>query len=94
VRNGAFRKLRARIVRGGELTSRARAGALVFALTAALIATLHAGPAYAKQPDARDADNVEVYTGTVTPKQFDELRKLGVDADEVTTGADGSATEV
>jgi hypothetical protein len=63
-------------------------------LTAALVATLHAGPAYAKQPDARDADNVEVYTGTVTPKQFDELRKLGVDADEITTGADGSVTEV
>ena len=76
------------------MTSRARAGALVFALTAALVATLQVGPAYAKQPDASDSDNVEVYAGTVTPKQLDELRKVGVDAEDITTGTDGSATEV
>jgi len=50
--------------------------------------------AYAKQPDARNGDNVDVYTGTVTPKQLDELRNVGVDADNITTGTDGSATEV
>ena len=52
---------RARTAQGGELRSRRRAGALVFALTAALIATLHAGPAYAKDPDPSDRDNFEVY---------------------------------
>ena len=76
------------------MRSRRRAGALVFALTAALVATLHAGPAYAKEPDPNDRDNFEVYEGTVTPKQLDELRKVGVDAQDVTTEADGSATKV
>ena len=33
----------------------------------------YAGPAYAKQPDPTDGENFEVYTGTVTPKQLDEL---------------------
>ena len=94
VRNGALRRLRARIARGGELRSRRRAGALVFALTAALVATLQAGPAYAKQPDPSDRDNFEVYEGTVTPKQLDELRKVGVDAQDITQETDGSATKV
>jgi hypothetical protein len=85
---------RARTDRGGELRSRLRAGALVFALTAALVATLQAGPAYAKQPDPNDGDSFEVYEGTVNPKQLDELRRAGVDAEDITTEADGSATKV
>jgi hypothetical protein len=40
----------------------------------ALVAALYAGAAYAKQPDPTDGENFEVYTGTVTPKQLDELR--------------------
>ena len=76
------------------MTSRRRVGALVFALTAALIGTLYAGPAYGKEPDPSDGDTFEVYEGTVTPKQFDELRKVGVDAEDITQEADGTATKV
>ena len=76
------------------MRSRRRTGALVFALTVALIVTLTAGPAYAKQPDPSDRDNFEVYQGTVTPKQLDELRSAGVDAKDITKEADGSATKV
>ena len=76
------------------MISRRRAGALVFALTAALVATLQAGLAYAKQPDPSDRDNVEVYAGTVNPQQLEELRKVGVDATDITQEADGSATKV
>ena len=66
----------------------------MFALTAALVATLQAGPAYAKQPDPSDGDNFEVYAGTVNPQQLDELRKVGIDATDITQEADGSATKV
>jgi hypothetical protein len=66
----------------------------VFALTAALVATLQGGPAYAKQPDSSDRDNFEVYTGTVTPKQLEELRRTGVDARDITQEANGSTTKV
>jgi hypothetical protein len=52
---------------GGSMRSRRRVGALIFTLTAALVAALYAGPAYAKQPDPTDGENFEVYTGTVTP---------------------------
>ena len=76
------------------MTSRRRAYALVFALTAALVATLQAGPAYAKQPDPSDRDNFEVYAGTVNPQQLEELRRVGVDAKDITREADGSATKV
>ena len=76
------------------MSSRRRVGALVFALTTALVVTLTAGPAYAKEPDPSDKDNFEVYEGTVTPKQLDELRKVGVDAQDVTQEADGTATKV
>ena len=86
---------RARTDRGkSNESSRRRACALVFALTTALIVTLTAGPAYAKQPDPSDKDNFEVYEGTVTPKQLDELRKAGVDAKDITQETDGSATKV
>ena len=76
------------------MRSRLRAGALVFGLTAALVITLQTGPAYAKQPDPSDRDNFEVYAGTVTPKQLEELRRVGVDAEDITTEANGSATKV
>jgi hypothetical protein len=66
----------------------------VFALTAALIATLQAGPAFAKDPDPSERDTVEVYEGTVTPKQLDELRQIGVDREDISAEADGSATKV
>ena len=57
------------------MLSRLRFGALeLFGLTAALVITLQTGPAFAKQPDPKDGDNFEVYTGTVTPKQLEELR--------------------
>jgi Zinc carboxypeptidase/Immune inhibitor A peptidase M6 len=67
---------------------------LVFALTAALVATLQAGPAHAKQPDPSNRDNVEVYVGTVNPQQLEELRGIGVDAGDITQEVDGSATKV
>ena len=76
------------------MRSRLRVGALVFGLSAALVATLHAGPAYAKQPDPSDGDKVEVYAGTVNAEQFEELRKVGVDAQDITKETDGSATKV
>ena len=76
------------------MRSRLRACGLVFALTTALVVTLTAGPAYAKQPDPNGRDNFEVYVGTVTPKQLDELRSVGVDAKDITKEADGSATKV
>jgi hypothetical protein len=58
-------------------------------LVAALLA---ASPARAKAPDA--GDRLEVYVGTVTPAQLDELRAAGVDAEEVTVGAAGATTRV
>ena len=76
------------------MSSRLRACALAFALTTALIVTLTAGPAYAKQPDPSDKDTFEVYEGTVTPKQLDELRKAGVDAKDIAQETDGSSTKV
>ena len=76
------------------MRSRLRACGLAFALTTALVVTLTAGPAYAKQPDPNGRDNFEVYVGTVTPKQLDELRSVGVDAKDITKEADGSATKV
>ena len=76
------------------MRSRLRACGLVFALTTALVVTLTAGPAYAKQPDPNGRDSFEVYEGTLTPKQLNELRSVGVDAREITRETDGSATKV
>jgi Zinc carboxypeptidase/Immune inhibitor A peptidase M6 len=76
------------------MRSRLRACALVFALTTALVVTLTAGPAYAKQPDPNGRDSFEVYEGTLTPEQLNELRSVGVDAREITRETDGSATKV
>ena len=58
---------------------RLRACALVFALTTALVVALTAGPAYAKQPDPNGRDSFEVYEGTLTPEQLNELRSVGVE---------------
>ena len=76
------------------MRSRLRVCALVFTLSAALVATLHAGPANAKQPDPGDGDKVEVYAGTVNPEQLEELRKVGVDAQDITKESDGRDTKV
>ena len=59
---------------GGALRLRLRACALVFALTTALVVTLTAGPAYAKQPDPNGRDSFEVYEdGTLRPDPVAEV---------------------
>ncbi len=64
------------------------------ALTAATLvaAFVAASPARAAGPNA--GDRLEVYVGTVTPAQLDELRAAGLDAEEVTVAADGANTKV
>ncbi|MEV0713470.1 M14 family zinc carboxypeptidase [Asanoa sp. NPDC050611] len=63
------------------------------ATAATLVAALMAAsPAQAKAPEP--GDRLEVYVGTVTPAQLDDLRAAGVDAEEVTVGAAGTNTRV
>jgi len=70
------------------MRSRRLAGAAVLALVAALGLP---SAANARQSDPGGRDRLEVYVGTVTPQQFDELRNIGVDPDEVTAGGGASA---
>ena len=71
------------------MRSRRLAGAAALALVVALgIPTA----ASAQEPGGRD--RVEVYVGTVSPEQFELLRGIGVDPEDVVHGADGVSTEV
>ncbi|MDG4821563.1 M14 family zinc carboxypeptidase [Asanoa sp. WMMD1127] len=65
---------------------------LAAATAATLVAAFAASPARAQAPG--QGDRLEVYVGTVTPTQLDELRAAGLDAEEVTVGADGANTKV
>ena len=76
----------ARTAQGGALISRRRAYALVFALTAALVATLQAGSAHAKQPDPSDRDNFEVYAGTVNPATARRAARMPVSTPRTSPG--------
>ena len=71
-----------------------RSRRLVSVAAIALVATLGlpAGGAAAQEPGGRD--RVEVYVGTVNPEQFELLRGIGVDPEDMVKGADGTATQV
>jgi hypothetical protein len=67
---------------------------IALAITLALIATMCVSlPAGAKPAD-RGRDRAEVYVGTVTPQQFEELRRAGVDPQEVGSEQAGTARRV
>ena len=55
---------------------------------------MSAGPAFARQPNPGGRDNFEVYAGTVSPQQLEELRRVGVDPDEITQDAVGTDVKV
>lgn len=66
---------------------------LVASTVVTLVAALGAAsPAAATAPG--DQDRLEVYVGTVTPTQLEELRASGVDAGEAAMGVDGANTKV
>ena len=75
------------------MSSRRWVGAGIFALITALAASLSVAPAYAR-PSSGDRDQFEVYSGTVNPAQLEELRRVGVDPDEVTQDAEGTDVKV
>jgi hypothetical protein len=68
---------------------------LACAAALALVAALGVpSAATARQQSPGGADKVEVYVGTVTPQQFEELRRTGVDAAEAQKSADSAGIEV
>ena len=71
------------------MRSRRLAGAVALGLVVALGIPVAAS---AQEPGGRD--RVEVYVGTVSPEQFELLRGIGVDPEDVVHGADGLSTEV
>ena len=72
-----------------------RSRRLACAAALALVAALGVpSAATARQQSPGGAGKVEVYVGTVTPQQFEELRRTGVDAAEAQKSADSAGIEV
>jgi hypothetical protein len=62
--------------------------ACVFTLVGASALAVPASARPPSQPDGRDS--LEVYVGTLNPKQFEELRTVGVDIGDTATSRDTS----